>query len=354
MIIRKILRKIYYAVINGIKDLNASVSPFAVNKWDYFIIALDYLYCRCFLKVLPGEYRQYNFPYLKHRYRKNFLLRHHQTKYRNINITAFAVSKYTFYTFIQDLYKREMILAPQCGEEAFIDFLKKHQRIIIKPNGGYQGQGITSAEYSNDLAAKQLFAGFVADSPMVCEEFIQQHPVMMSLNPHSVNTLRIVTILVDGEVEVISAVLKIGLDGNSITDNMSMGGLGAQVDIPSGIVFTYGQNFKGETYAYHPVTGTKIIGLQIPRWDEALDLVKTAHKRVPQCALYGWDIAITETGVDIVEGNSSPGTRIMQRMDLIPKGQKLVPMLKKDRLKNKREEYMNDLIKFYFETCKPE
>ena len=124
-----------------------------------------------------------------------------------------------------------------------------------------------------------------------------------------------------------------------------------KVDIATGIISTFGKDFKLNSYAYHPVSGVKIIGFQIPHWDEAINLIKTAHKRVPQCALYGWDIAITEDGVDIVEANCHPGSRIMQAMDGIPKGKTLLPMMKKDHMKGIREENWKEMDRIYREHC---
>ena len=349
MIVKKIISKI----LKEMRNLKFSVTPFVTCKWDYFTISMDYLFCKFFLKVSPGEYRIYNFPNLKQRYRKSFILNHHHKKYRNINIIHFAHYKYTFYTFLRDFYKRELILAPQCGENAFVDFFKKHQKIIIKPNRGSLGHGVSLSQYTDEQAARELFASFNPAAPSVCEEYIRQHPVMMSLNPHSVNTIRLVTLMVDGNVKALAAVLRMGLDSNSITDNVCGGGIGALVDVTTGIVTSFGQDAYSRTYANHPLTGTRIIGLQIPHWDQVIDLAKSAHKCVPQCALYGWDIAITESGVDIVEGNSSPrGTDFIQRVDNIPKGKELIPLLKKDRMKKTRAKYLEDWTKVFNEQMK--
>ena len=323
------------------------IRPLANGKWDYFVIAMDYLYCRYFLRVPKDEYLKYNFHNLKHRYRKNFILQKDRDKFINVNTNAFTKSKYVFYSYIPDLFKREVILAPFCGEAQFVEFLKKHQKIVAKPDRGSLGKGLEVVKYTDDEAAKAYFAGITSERPFICEEFIKQHPVLSQLNPASVNTLRIVSLLQDDEVEIVAAILKTGMGDDNITDNLSLGGIGAQVDVSTGIVCTFGKDFHFQTFTHHPYSGVPILGLQIPHWDQAIALIKEAHKRLPQCMIYGWDIAITETGVDIVEANSKPGTRIMQVMDGIPKGQKILPLIKKDRLKDKRKEYLDAFLKDY-------
>ena len=317
------------------------VRPLAYDKWDCFIITLDILWCRFVMGVSINEYIKYNFQNLRHRYRKHFILQRHRDKYTNVNIMAFTKSKYLFYTYIPDLYQRELILAPFCGEDAFVQFLKKHQKLVVKPDRGSLGEGLEVVNYTDEQAAKDYFAGITAERPFICEEFIRQHPAMSQLNPASVNTIRVVSLLQGGEVEIVSATLKTGFGDDNITDNLSMGGVGAQVDVKTGVVCTFGKDFHFHTYTHHPYSGAQIIGLQIPHWDQAVALIKEGHKRLPQCMIYGWDIAITETGVDVVEANSRPGSRIMQVMDGIPKGQKILPLIKKDRLKGVRKEYQD-------------
>ena len=78
------------------------------------------------------------------------------------------------------------------------------------------------------------------------------------------------------------------------------------------------------------ISDVQFIGMNIPHWEKVIEFVKTAHKRVSNWIIFGWDIAITETGIEFVEANSSPGPLLMQTMDRVPKGELLISMLKKD------------------------
>ena len=331
--------------INCLKRIKGKVSNYRKIKeairtngvdskavWDYF-------YCKRKYKCNLEEYLEYKFYNYKNRYRKNFILSAHRPQFVNINTRSFTWSKYVFYQYIPDLFQREIILAPNCGEDSFVQFLRKHKKIVVKPDRGSLGKGVMLLEYTDDASAREYFCSIAPDSQLVCEEFIHQHPVLNALNPHSVNTLRITSLLVDGEVEILSATLRCGAGADSITDNLSKGGIGAQIDIETGIICAYGKDFAMNSYSHHPISGVQIVGLKIPNWDYAVAFIKEAHKRVPQCTLYGWDIAITEDGVDIVEANSKPGIRNIQQLDGVPKGHKLLPLLKQDPLKEKKEEY---------------
>lgn len=329
-------------LISKFNKLDTTAKSFTNGKWDYITGVCDIIYCKLRYKIPMDEYMMYKFYNYKHRYRKHFILQWQRSRFIKLNSQAFTKSKYTFYKYIPDLFEREMIIAPFCGEAEFVAFLKKHGKIVIKPDQGSLGKGLEVIHYTDDAFAKAIFANITRERPMICEEFIRQHPVLSNLNPASVNTIRIASLLQDGEVTILSATLKTGAGTDRITDNLSLGGIGAQIDVETGIVSTFGKDFDLKSFAYHPTSGAPILGLQIPHWDMAIDLIKTAHKRLPQCLLYGWDIAITETGVDIVEANSKPGSRIMQVMDGVPKGQTVLPLLKKDQIKDKRREYAID------------
>lgn len=307
----------------------STVRTASKGRSSFIGTAFDLLYSKVRFHVSYDEYLKYDFYKHKNSYRKNFLLVYHQrNKYVKINTKKFTQSKYDFYNRIPDLYVRKMIRIPDCGVDTFLDFAQRQVKFIAKPDKGSLGRSIEAFEYTTDEAAVEFF-NKSKDCPIVCEEFINQHKALSDLNPFSVNTVRVVTILQDGNVEVISAALKMGARPDVIVDNMHKGGIGAQVDINTGIVSTIGRDYKFKEFTHHPVSGIKINGFQIPNWDMVIDRVKTAHKRLPQCLLFGWDMAITDDNVDIVEANNAPGPKLMQTMDKLPKGEKVIKLFKK-------------------------
>ena len=326
--------------IAKLRGLYKAIDAVAEGKWDFFSIAVDYVYCKLRFKMRRQEYFVYGFYDFRNRYRKKFLLKRHKKKYLRIQTKFFTLSKYTFYRRIPDLYQRQILLAPHCGQERFLSFVKNHKKIFIKPDTGCSGNGVKLFEYTNDEAALAEFAQYSKDDPMICEELICQHDTLARLHPHCVNSVRILTLLLDGEVQVLSATLKIGTDPDSVIDNTNARGIFADVDIPTGIVSSFGMDARCNRIVHHPLSGIQIIGLQIPNWDIAIDLVTQAHKRLPQCCFFGWDVAITPEGADIIEANASPADQGTQAASRTPKGGKIIPLLKKDRLKQKNPKFV--------------
>lgn len=71
-------------------------------------------------------------------------------------------------------------------------------------------------------------------------------------------------------------------------------------------------NLEGTIFKAHPVSQKPIKGFQIPNWDEVLKLAETAAKRLQGVHMVGWDIAVTENGASLIEGNTESNYQFAQ------------------------------------------
>lgn len=329
----KILQRIQKSLFSTMRIVNS----FDVSLWKKIFLVYDIIYCVTCMHCTYDEYVIYEFYKYKNIYRKNFILMHHKkTDYRKINPYHFTMHKKIIYKLISRGIRREMLYLPEAGEEAFLSFVKKYKKVIVKPDVGSRGRGIQLFEYTDDDTAHVFFKSLKEEA--VCEEYIFQHDKMCSLNPNCVNSVRIVALCDENEVNIIAASLKVGGKENSIVDNMHNNGIGANVDIETGIVDGVGYDYNNHTYIFHPITGTQIVGFLVPFWAETLELVKNTHLDIPQCPLLGWDVAITESGPEIIEINGAPGPKLMQLMDQKPKGKFLKDYINKHGLKKEKVE----------------
>lgn len=136
------------------------------------------------------------------------------------------------------------------------------------------------------------------------EQYIVQHPELERLSPSGVNTVRIFTqITSDAKVEILGCRLRVSIA--NMVDNLAAGNIAAPLDEATGIITGPGvySDITKKDVAVHPITGTDIIGFRIPFWQETKALAIEAAQAFPQNRSVGWDIAITETGPDLIEGN---------------------------------------------------
>jgi hypothetical protein len=144
---------------------------------------------------------------------------------------------------------------------------------------------------------------------------------MDELYNKSVNTMRMFTFYKDGESYFLQAVLKIGNGG--VVDNFSSGGMYTYVS-SDGDVYVDAIDREDNIYTKHPISGEKIVGFKVPMFKEAVELVKECSKIVPEIAYVGWDVAISEEGPVIVEGNCFPGV-YQVKPSLVDKKEGLIP-----------------------------
>ncbi len=134
----------------------------------------------------------------------------------------------------------------------------------------------------------------------VLQRTVIQHDAMRRINASSVNTVRMVTIHDGIRARNLLNFVRMGVK-NSLVDNITQGGLGCGVN-EDGTLMQYG--FDGILPVdRHPDSGVVFEGYPIPYYDQALELVRNMHQSFHCFFLIGWDIAISETGPRVIEGN---------------------------------------------------
>ena len=90
--------------------------------------------------------------------------------------------------------------------------------------------------------------------------------------------------------------------GNSVIDNASAGGVFGVINIDTGRIYAACDRW-GNSFDVHPDSGKHLIDLEVPRWNEVKELVKKAAQVLPEVRYVGWDVAVTNTGCVLIEGN---------------------------------------------------
>lgn len=234
----------------------------------------------------------------------------------------------TFSRFVN----RDWIYPIKQSKEKAIEWIKAHEIFFAKPNNGQCGKGIekiNTKDWEENNKLEDLYVHLLENNLELLEEPIKQHETMNKLNPSSVNTIRMVTIMNEQkEVTILTAFVRIG--NGKCVDNFNSGGMTARVDVEKGIIKEEAVNKKGEIFLKHPTTKVMIKGFKIPNWEEAKRIVIEAAKLSENVRYIGWDVAITQEGCALVEGNHFPGHDIYQVAEKMKEGQLgILPEFKK-------------------------
>lgn len=217
------------------------------------------------------------------------------------------MDKWKTYERFRAYYKREAILITKPEDrEAFLAFCRRHGSVIVKVTDSSQGRGIFRVDdgeeldkHFDEIEKNILLKGKSA----IVEERIIQSDTMASFNQSSVNTLRVVTFTLEQEPAFMYCFLRAGRQG-AVVDNGGAGGLFLGVDPVTGVCISEGRDEHGHRYARHPDSDVPFVGFQIPEWDKAVALAKELATVVPEQRYVGWDLAYTESGWIMIEGNS--------------------------------------------------
>ncbi len=218
--------------------------------------------------------------------------------------------KYGRFLLFQDFVKRDVICVRKGDDPTAVDdFLKKHDKIVVKPLIGTKGHGIEVVDKENvEQFKKHLLS---SRGGYILEEMIIQGEELAKYHPESVNTIRFVSMMDQNHKRVTAfALLRTGA-GDSFVDNVGSGGVAALIDVNTGIICSEG--ICGEKrYTAHPDTGVVFKDSVIPAWDELLKLADDVHYRYVDQKVMGFDFAWTIRGWDIIEINPAPSFSTFQ------------------------------------------
>lgn len=270
-----------------------------------------YIICdmiNCGLKYQAGyhDYQEFEFYNIEKSKRGTYLTRGKNNaiikKYNNKDYFHLFNDKAEFNKIFAEYLNRDWLDLEKTSLEQFKEFFEKNPKIIAKPNDGEGGKGIDVYSISDGI--ESVYNTIKQKKQFLVEAYVEQHKEMNSLYGLSVNTMRMFTFYKDGKGHFLQAILKIGNGG--VIDNFSSGGMYTFVN-DDGVVDVPAIDKNDIIYTVHPVTGKNIVGFKVPMFDEAVKLVERAAAVIPQVAYIGWDVAISEDGPVIIEGNCFPG-----------------------------------------------
>lgn len=290
-----------------------------LNAKEYNKILRDILFCNLYYNVNTSEYFLFGFERLSHMGRQEYIgdasVLEVCDKITNTELASNFRDKYKAYLNFKSFYKREVVQIN--GEieakDKVLDFITRHNSFIIKPLDQSKGKDVIKVDINEEnFILENVISVITRLGKCLIEEEIITAGVLKEIHPASVNTIRFVT-YVNKKKEVIPlySFMRVGR-GNKCVDNISSGGLFANVDLNTGIVSSPAFDLYGKKYIKHPDTDVQVLGQVMPRWNELKQIASEVAQIIPEQKLVGWDFAYTNDGWVIVEANHRPASRGVQ------------------------------------------
>ena len=301
------------------------------------VIFFDMIYC--FFKYQAGysDYIFFEMYNLNRKDRKTILTRGKNNTYiKKLNPKEYwniIDDKSLFNERFRRYLNRDYILISKNNYDDFEKFIKNKKEIIVKPLDATCGVGVEKIIISKENH-KKLFEKLIENKQFLVEEVAKQHKDMSTLHPSSINTIRVVTIHNKyGVTSVVAAVCRMGTGGR-VVDNFHNGGICAPLDIKTGIINDKAVSKTGKFYTTHPTSNVKLIGYQIPNWNDVIKLVKEASKKISELGLIGWDVCVGPDKPCLIEANQYPAYDLY-KMIKIPNSVGIIPVFEEALNKKK-------------------
>lgn len=276
------------------------------------LIFFDMIFCSIFYGSGYVDYDLFNFENVSNKKRKTFITRSINNEYvkklNNKEYYKYFDDKDLFNDKFKDFVKRDYLNLNKCGFKEFQKFVNSHKNFIAKPINGTGGFGVEKISIDNN--EKETYERLISNKQFLLEECVSQKDYISKLYPYSVNTLRLVTLRVNDETHIVARILRIGNKGN-VVDNFHKDGMYTTLD-EYGMVNKPAVDREGNIYEKHPETGESIINFRVHNFDKIVNFVTEASKVMPEVGYVGWDIAVTDNGPVLIEGNNLPGYDLYQ------------------------------------------
>lgn len=280
------------------------------------LILLDMLWCAARYGIGYLDYNVFGFAFVKGKQRRmTIMTMNHNMRLVSLvndkNYTSAFLDKTEFNRIFNEFLGREWLDLRTASQKDFAAFAEGKSDFFAKVIDGCGGAGVQKIKLGQGADTDALYTALLEKKMFLVEETLAQHTDMASLNPSSINTLRITSTLKNNEVYIMYCLIRIG-DGSKEVDNISGGGMYSAVDETGHISAPAFCDKTGESYETHPKTGKQFQGFAVPFYEQSLELIQKAARKVPQIRYVGWDVAITPNGPVLIEGNIVPGYDMCQ------------------------------------------
>lgn len=275
---------------------------------DKDALRTDMLYWYLAHGFLPSEYACFDFEGKTREERLSFVSDIDTKEFgytvNDIAVMQGIIEKGRCYQNYPYLFHRDaLVIENKSDFEAFKRFIGKHPVFVEKEVLSCMGKGVKLVDINKlGTSTEAYFNKLIATGRHLLEERMIQCAEMSRFNPSSVNTVRCITMRTDEGIEVPWCFMRTG-KGGSFVDNGGSGGLFLGVDVKTGVITSPGIDEHNKSYAVHPDTGVRFEGEQIPRWNEMIQFCKTESAKIKGMNYLSWDMALTDSGWDVIEVN---------------------------------------------------
>lgn len=217
-----------------------------------------------------------------------------------------------FKDVFSSLISRRCFLFDDMGKGEFFEMIKGLNQIAVKNLSKYDDSDTLFFSCNESyLQNGELYKRLIGlKRPLIIEEKVQQCQTLNDLSPESLNILRVITLRRNRGTRVLSCTLCCGVIDSR--GDFHPDALLVEVDPETGACLGDAVDHFGNLVAVHPNTGIAFNGFGVPNIEDVLVLAEQASEAVPEYELVSWEIAVSQSGADLMSGTLQSNYNIVQ------------------------------------------
>ncbi len=209
------------------------------------------------------------------------------------------------------------------GEEFPFEHLFCKQSLFMKPEQGSRKEGCYAMTYNskenqyllegNEIdksLSKELIKTLIDNKTLkqsyLIQPLLENHSLFENHNQYEhLFTIRLVTMLNNNVPKTVSAIFELPVEGNF--DHV----MPITIEITQGVLQDMAEQYS---FRYKKIKTQihSLVDVKLPYWDDVISVAERAHQQFLDIFSIGWDLAITNDGVKLIEGNINYGVAAHQ------------------------------------------
>lgn len=181
-------------------------------------------------------------------------------------------------------------------EEAQDILLKAKKFVMKKTIGTSGGSGVKIFDSISIRQMKKIFDN-LSQTNILFQEIVEQSSILEKLNKSSLNTIRIMSFMLDNKVYLSHGVVRVGKKGERV-DNASNGGVFYSI-LDDDTLSEDSIDLTGKIYK-NSLSKLNYKNDKLPFMNEVRRMIKQAAQRFPHFKIIAWDIGIDKNNKPII------------------------------------------------------
>lgn len=304
---KKEFKKIFLFLKKNIKGINHSIMKIKSREnIAYIILLFDMMYSYIRYGIDYDEYRIFEFYNLSYDKRNTYMghVRHKkfEKKFYSVKHLVLLNNREKFYIKFKKYLNREIYNINELSFKEFEELALKKHELVCRGNNLKSENNTLCLNLKNFRSPAFLLEKSRVNKLYLVEASIKQNKVLEGINSYNMNTISVITLKINNNVNIVCSYIKFGISKEYNYDVNSSENIMGLIDIKTGKVKNKFLGSNGEVYCEHPISRVKLTSFEVPLFDEIKKIAVNCANEFDESLEMEWNFVISNNKVFLING----------------------------------------------------